>query len=62
MLKHTKIEHEQVTYCEKCGALMPFKATIIANNTKRNCPQCGKEYFVEHPAIDWEIIVKNNSK
>jgi DNA-directed RNA polymerase subunit M/transcription elongation factor TFIIS len=61
MLKHIKNENETHTYCEDCGYEMPFKATIIMNNVKRNCPKCGREYFVETPEIDWSKIVKNNN-
>lgn len=61
-MKHIKEGHEYQTICDKCGTLMPFKATVIMNNAKRNCPKCGTEYFVETPQIDWEKVAQSVQK
>ena len=62
MLHHVKTENGTNTICPKCGYQMPFKATVIMNNTTRCCPSCDTQYFVETPEIDWDKIKASINK
>ena len=44
------------TVCS-CGQELPFKATIIMHPEKRECPVCGRTYYIENPAVDWETAL-----
>lgn len=59
-MEKVKIGEKIVSKCEKCGQVMPFKATVLMTQTTAKCPFCGQEYFVEKAPIDWERAINGH--